>query len=328
MKAARLVGPKQFELADAPIPRTQDGNCLVKLERWSVCGSDIRYEYGTVFPEGHYPAEIGVPCHELAGVIVESRSESWGEGQRVIVIPTTHGGLVEYYQSPPDRMIPIPDDGDLGDWLMCQPSGTVLFALQQAGTLLGSAILIVGQGPIGLSFTAMAARAGARLVIAADLFDYRLDHARRLGATHTVNPSEEPFYQAIEDITDGHGADITVEAAGYPDTLAAACKLVRTHGTILMFGGQQSTGDPNPTVPIDARSLLYSNARLVSTAASASGSVTNHVRQMVALRQRGWWDPAELITHRLPFHDLAAAYDMYENRADGIVKAVMSMETN
>ena len=92
-----------------------------------------------------------------------------------------------------------------------------------------------------------------------------------------------------------------------------------------MFGGQQSTGDPNPTVPIDARSLLYSNARLVSTAASASGSVTNHVRQMVALRQRGWWDPAELITHRLPFHDLAAAYDMYENRADGIVKAVMSM---
>ena len=225
-------------------------------------------------------------------------------------------------------MIPIPDDGDLGDWLMCQPSGTVLFALQQAGTLLGSAILIVGQGPIGLSFTAMAARAGARLVIAADLFDYRLDHARRLGATHTVNPSEEPFHQAIEDITDGHGADITVEAAGYPDTLAAACKLVRTHGTILMFGGQQSTGDPNPTVPIDARSLLYSNARLVSTAASASGSVTNHVRQMVALRQRGWWDPAELITHRLPFHDLAAAYDMYENRADGIVKVVMSMETN
>ena len=209
MKAARLVGPKQFELADAPIPRTQDGNCLVKLERWSVCGSDIRYEYGTVFPEGHYPAEIGVPCHELAGVIVESRSESWGEGQRVIVIPTTHGGLVEYYQSPPDRM--IPHSRRRRPWGLAHVSTLPepsLFALQQAGTLLGSAILIVGQGPIGLSFTAMAARAGARLVIAADLFDYRLDHARRLGATHTVNPSEEPFYQAIEDITDGQGADI------------------------------------------------------------------------------------------------------------------------
>lgn len=326
MKAARLVGPKHFEITDAPIPHTRDGNCLIQLERWSVCGSDIRYEYGTTFPEEHYPADTGAPCHELAGVIVESRSKLWREGQRVIVIPTSHAGLVEYYQSPPDRMIPIPDDGDPGDWLMCQPSGTVLFALQQAGTLLGSTVLIIGQGPIGLSFTAMTARAGARTVIAADLFDYRLQHARRLGATHTVNPSKQPLDQAIEDITNGTGPDITVEAAGYPDTLSAACKLVRPHGTILMFGGQQETGDPNPTVPIDARSLLYRNAKLISTAAGASGSVTNHIHQMVALKQRGWWDPAELITHRLPFDDLADAFRMYDTRADGILKAVMSME--
>ena len=174
----------------------------------------------------------------------------------------------------------------------------------------------------------MTARAGARTVIAADLFDYRLQRARSLGATHTVNPSKQPLDQAIEDITHGTGADITVEAAGYPDTLAAACRLVRTHGTILMFGGQQETGDPNPTVPIDARTLLYRNAKLISTAAGASGSVTNHIHQMIALKQRGWWNPAELITHRLPFDDLAHAYDMYETRADGIVKAVMSMEPN
>ena len=144
MKAAHLVGPKHFEIVDAEVPEVRDGNCLVKLERWSICGSDIRYEYGTVFPEEHYPVEVGAPCHELAGTIVESRSDDWREGQRVIIIPSTHQGLVEYYESLPDRIIALPDDGDVGEWLMCQPSGTVLFALQQVGTLLGRTVLVIG----------------------------------------------------------------------------------------------------------------------------------------------------------------------------------------
>lgn len=325
MKAAQLVGPKNFEIVDADLPELQNGNCLVKLERWSVCGSDIRHEYGTIFPEDHYPVEVGGPCHELAGTIVESRSDLWSEGQRVIVIPSTHGGLVEYYESLPDRMIAFPDDGDPGEWLMCQPSGTVLFALQQAGTLLGKSVLVIGQGAIGLSFTAMAARAGARQVITADLFDYRLGYSKKFGATHTINPSNELLDEAVGEITGGALADITVEAGGYPDTLAAACRLVKSFGTILMFGGQQNTGETNSTVPLDARSLLYRNARLIATASSTSGDVTKHIRTMVELRERGWWNPAELITHHLDFNDVQKAYDMYESRDDEIIKAVMSI---
>ncbi len=325
MKAAHLVSPKHFEIVDAEIPEVRDGNCLVKLERWSICGSDMRYEYGTVFPEEHYPVEVGTPCHELAGTIVESRSDEWREGRRVIIIPSTHQGLVEYYESLPDRIIALPDEGDIGEWIMCQPSGTVLFALQQVGTLLGRTVLVIGQGAIGLSFTAMAARAGARRVIAADLFDYRLEYSTRFGATHTINPSTELLDEAVEEITGGELADVTVEAAGYTDTFAAACRLVKRGGSIIMFGGHQNTGDPNPTLPIEARDLLYRNVTLISTASSASGSVTKHIETMVGLRQRGWWDPAEMVTHRLPFDEVNKAFDMYENRSDEIVKVVMRM---
>ena len=67
MKAAHLVGPKHFEIVDAEVPEVRDGNCLVKLERWSICGSDIRYEYGTVFPEEHYPVEVGAPLPRVGG---------------------------------------------------------------------------------------------------------------------------------------------------------------------------------------------------------------------------------------------------------------------
>ena len=323
MKAARLVGPQKFEIMDVPDPVPGDQNCIVKLERWSICGSDIRHEYGTVFQEEHYPLDAGFPCHELVGSIVDSRSDLWAEGQRVIVIPHLGAnGLTEYTEALPNRMIPIPNEGDAGDWLMCQPSGTVLYALQETGVLLGKRILILGQGPIGLSFTAICARSGARQVIAADLHNYRLEYSQRFGATHSINPTAEPLDEAVDTITEGEMPDITIEAAGYPDTLAAAIRLVKVGGRIVMFGQQPNSAD-GQMAPLDAKELLYKNAKLRSTAASQSGDVVTHIKTMVELRQRGWWDPAEMITHQLKFRDLQTAYDMYQQREDEVIKIMM-----
>ena len=89
MKAAQLVGPKRFQFVDVEMPTAKDGECLVKLERVSICGSDIRDGYGPVLPEEEYPFPAGKPCHELAGVVVESRTDEFREGQRAIVLPPT-----------------------------------------------------------------------------------------------------------------------------------------------------------------------------------------------------------------------------------------------
>ncbi len=51
MFAARITSPKKIEIEDIPVPEIDSGQCLVKLERWSVCGSDIRHAYGPVHPE-------------------------------------------------------------------------------------------------------------------------------------------------------------------------------------------------------------------------------------------------------------------------------------
>ena len=64
MFAARVSSPKQFEIIDIDMPVAQDGQCLIKLERWSVCGSDIRHGYGPVYAEEEYPMRLGAPCHE------------------------------------------------------------------------------------------------------------------------------------------------------------------------------------------------------------------------------------------------------------------------
>ena len=172
MKAARLTAPKHFEFVDVETPTAAEGQCLIKIERVSVCGSDIRSSYGPVLPEERYPMNAGRPCHEVAGVIAESRTDGFREGQRVIVIPGGDtGGLAEYITSGPERMALLPDYGTLDEWVMCQPSGTVLYSCQQMPNLLGKTVLVLGQGSIGLSFTMITSRMGARSVIGADLLD-------------------------------------------------------------------------------------------------------------------------------------------------------------
>ena len=321
MKAAQLVGPKRFEFLDVEQPVPADGQCLIKLEQVSVCGSDIRNAYGPILPEEDYPLQPGRPCHELAGVIVESRTDAFHEGQRVIPIayPGT-GGLCEYVLSEPSRMALLPAEGPLDEWVMCQPSGTVLYSCQKMGNILGKSVLILGQGAIGLSFTMLTALQGARQVIGVDLLDYRLEKSKLFGATHTVNTDKEDLSEAVMEITNGQGADITVEAAGYPDTFNLAFSQVRQFGTVIIFGVQSEK-----YIPLEHNNLMDKQPHIQPTTGARSGDPISQIRDMVALRQRGWADPAQLITHRLGFSDVQNAYDMYEQRQDNVIKVVMDI---
>ena len=321
MKAARLVGPKRFEFVEEEMPAPKDGQCLIKLERVSICGSDIREYYGRVLPEESYPMPAGLPCHELAGVVMESRTDSFREGQRAIVIPARGtGGLMEYTVAGPDRMVLLPDEGPLDEWVMCQPSGTVLYACRKMGSVLGKNVLILGQGSIGLSFTMIAAALGARSVITADLLDYRLTRAKEFGATHTINPSTEDISEVVPEITGAVGPDIVVEAAGYADTFNICFRLVRQFGTVIIFGLQSEQ-----YVPVEHRWLLEKQPTIIPISNARSGDPISHIKEMVALRQRSWCDPARLITHRMRFSQVQTAYDMYEQRRDNVIKVVMNI---
>ena len=326
MKAARISAPKTWEVLDIETPAISDGQCLIKLETWSVCGSDIRHGYGPVHSEEEYPMRMGGPCHECAGTIVESRTDEFQVGQRVIVLPSgnTTGGLVEYLPGTPDRMALLPDEGDIAEWVMCQPSGTVLYSCQKMGTILGRTVVVFGQGSIGLSFTAITARAGARKVIAVDPEDNRLDFAKRFGATHTINPTKDNLDEAMAELTGGEGAEIAVEAAGYPDSLNNTFKHVSSNdGRVIIFGIQEGGGDG--TIPLLFRNMFKEGVTVVPTQGAASADAINHIETMVELKQRGWWDPGEMVTHRMNFDDVKAAYDMYENIEDDVVKVVMNM---
>ena len=321
MKAARVVARRKIEFLDVPEPGPLEaGEVQIKLEALSICGSDIYLEYDAELPEEDYPFVPGAPMHECAGVVVESRDSDYKEGQRVIVIPRDVAGMQEQVVQTADRMIKLPEWGDLSEWVMCQHSGTALFSARHWGNPMGRKIAVIGQGGIGLTFTMIAERQGAQQVVGIDLEEYRCRKSVELGATHAINASNENTLEAASEITGGEMFDVVVDASGNPEGLGIAVDLVKDQGQIVSF----SLIDPTVT-SFDHRKWMGKNIQINATVIAATDAPVQEIRDIVALKERGWIDPGVLKSHDVSFEDAQDAFEMYRLRRDGVIKLAMSI---
>ncbi len=319
MKAARLVGPRQFEILDAPMPSIRDGEVLVRMQHLAVCGSDLR-TYDHTLPEENYPLAIGAPCHECVGVVEESHHPGIEKGEHVIALT---GGLLEYAAVPAHEIVKLPPGVDPNIAILCQPAGTVLYSCQQMGTILGQRIVVIGQGPIGLNFTDLLVRGGALQVIVADRHDYRLEHSRRLGATHTVNVTNEDLIERVREITGGAMADIAVEACGRPEAFNQMFQLLRHQGLAILFGLQHDLGQGY--VPLDWESMYERLPRMITTSSARVGERAKTVAAVVDLVSRGRLDLSYQATHRVSFEDVGKAFEMYSGKVDNSLKVIIDL---
>lgn len=318
MKAARLVGPRRFEFEDVDMPALKDGEALVKMEYFSACGSDLRF-YDRTLPEEQYPLAPGAPCHENVGIVQESRDPSLKPGQRVIALQA--GGLIEYAAVRARNLVPVPEsDVDPALWVLCQPVGTVLYAVQQIGSILGKRVAVFGQGPIGLSFTDLLARGGARQVIVADKHDYRLETSRKLGATHTINVTRDNPIEAIQEITGGQMVDVAIEAVGRPETCHQVFEALRMQGTAIIFG----IAHDEDTFEYGWTAMTNKLPHIIVTNSARSGDMPDTVAVTVDLVSQGRLSVEHLLTHRLPWQDVNRAYETYSQKAENSLKIVMT----
>ena len=321
MKAARVVARRKIEFLDVPEPGPlENGEVQVQLESLSICGSDIYLEYDADLPEEDYPFAAGAPMHECAGVVVDSRDPNYKEGQRVIVIPRDVAGMQEQVVQTADKLIKLPEWGDLSEWVMCQHSGTALFSARRWGNPMGKKIAVIGQGGIGLTFTMIAERQGAQQIVGIDLEEYRCRKSSELGATHTINASNENTVEASTEITGGDMYDVVVDASGNPEGLGIAIDLVKNEGQIISF----SLVDPT-TVSFDHRKWMGKNIQMNATVIAATHEPIQEIMDIVALKERGWIDPGVLKTHDTTFDKAQDAFEMYRLRQDGVIKVAMSI---
>lgn len=319
MLAGQITGPRQLEIIELPVPEIQDGQILVKLEAGAVCGSDIPF---FLMEPGHpsltgltAPLEPYLSLHELVGHVAASRCDRFQEGDRVLALPYVHRGLGEYFVSEPAMAVPIPE-GPADQLVLSQPLGTVVHACLKLPNVLGQTAVVLGQGPIGLLFTALLRRMGVLRLIAVDLLPERLEVARTMGATHTVCGGAEVAQEAVRELTNGRGADLAIEAVGYADTLNEALTLVRRNGTVLAFGVPHS-----PTCDFAFREFFFNEGRLIN---SIGPDVQHDFPIAVELVATGAIDVRPLITHHFPLTRAHNAFSLFADRKDGVIKAILT----
>ena len=134
--------------------------------------------------------------------------------------------------------VPIRDDAPLevAALVGCAVMTGYGAAVTRAGIRPGEVIAIFGAGGVGLSAVMGAKLAGAAAIVAVDPFPFRRQTAIELGATHAFEPKSDELVEALQDITDGRGADAAIDSAGAPGVLAQAYATVRRGGTVVAVG--------------------------------------------------------------------------------------------
>lgn len=262
MRAQRFYGPGKLVLEEIPRPAPGPGELLVKVRAATTCGTDVK-TYKRGHPKIVPPILFG---HEFAGDVVATGEgvEKFEVGMRVVPHNTApcntcfyckHGrenlceslvynfGAYSEYAIVPAPIVAIntfeiPAHLTYAQASILEPLVSVAHGQRVLQIQPGEHVAIIGAGgPIGLMHLQMARYSGAAQVIAVDLSDTRLEVAHKLGATTTINPENEDPVEAIKSLTDGRGADVTIESAGALAAWETAFKAVRKGGRVNWFGG-------------------------------------------------------------------------------------------
>lgn len=354
MKAAVFVEKGRIVLEDKPIPDVGPNDALIRVTTTTICGTDVH-----IF-KGEYPVAKGLTIgHEPVGVIEKlgASVKGFSEGQRVIagaITPsgwsnaclcgfcsqdgagTKHGwkpiggwkfgntidGCQAEYVLVPDAMANLaPIEGDLTDEqvLMCPDIMSTGFAgAENGGIRIGDTVAVFAQGPIGLCATAGAKLMGATRIIAVDSVPARMEMAKRLGADEVIDFKATDPAKAILELTDGRGVDVSIEALGLQATFEAALRVLRPGGVLSSLGVYST----DLKIPLDAFAAGLGETT-IKTALCPGGK--ERMRRMMAVIRSGRVDLKPLVTHRYKLDDIEAAYDLFANQRDGVLKVAITV---
>ena len=319
MRAIDFVGPGQVVLVDdAPRPEPADGEILVQCSHVALCGSNV----GPYLFDGRWNAETPRPPgwlgHENMGTIIESRAPGWEAGTLVLAHPEDYNGFAELIVSKPDGLARLPSDlADPGAMIAAQPLSTVLHALSRTGPVINQRCAVVGQGPIGLIFSHLLRRMGAAQVIGIDKVAWRLNWAKRFGATHVIDAQSEDLTEAVREMTGGEMVDLCVEAVGHPEALSASAFLPRRQGRLFPFGIPHYDNQEFP--------WFHTVSNGIEIVTSSGPDCKKFFQTAVQMIVDGHVDLAEMVTPRMPWAEAPRAFQMYADpaSAEGSLKLTL-----
>jgi alcohol dehydrogenase len=346
MKALVYHGPGQKTFEEKPKPVVQDAtDAVVKILKTTICGTDLHILKGDV-PEVTKGRILG---HEGVGIIEETGSNvtNFKKGDHVLISCITSCGKCDYCKKG------MYSHCDNGGWVLGHlidgtqaeyvripyadtslyhiPAGADEEALVMLSDILptgyecgvlngqvkpGNTVAIVGSGPIGLAALLTAQFYSPAEVIMIDLDDNRLEVARKLGATQTINSSKGDAVAQLMTLTGNRGVDTAIEAVGIPSTFELCTAIIAPGGCVANVGVHGKPAELH-LESLWARNITITT-RLVDT-------VTTPLLLKTVVSKK--LDPLQLITHRFRLTDILQAYDTFEHAAkERSLKVILSNE--
>ena len=339
-KTFYMTGIEKIELGEAPMPKIGPDDVLIKVQSVGVCGSDLHYYRSGAIGDFkvEFPFVLG---HEAAGVVedVGENVTTLKKGDRVCMepgvpcmkceeclsghynlcrdvrfwaTPPYDGVLSEYISHPAAFTFKIPDNMSFTEGALVEPLAIGLHACNMAGVKLGQTVAIMGAGCIGL-VTLLAAKAyGATRIIVGDVLDKRLDKARELGAI-AVNTKEEDFVAKVMELTEGRGADVCIDCAGFSATVDSCLSCAKPAGVVIIVGLGQDRVDGFNTSIMSTKELtvksIFRYRNLYPTAINAIAD--------------GRIDVESIVSHRFTFDDTINAFATCHRDIRNVVKGVI-----
>lgn len=313
-------------MIDAPVPEIGPHDVLVKIRKTAICGTDIHIYNWDQWAQKTVPVPL-ITGHEWVGEIAKLGSEVKhlevgqrvsGEGHLVcghcrncragkqhLCINTIgvgvnrQGAFAEYFALPASNIFPLSDDipDDIGAFF--DPLGNAVHTALSFD-LVGEDVLITGAGPIGVMAVAICKHAGARHVVITDINEYRLDLARKMGATRAVNVQKDDLKKVMKDIGMMEGFDVGLEMSGNAQALRQMIDITRHGGKIALLG------IPPTEVAIDWNHVIFKGLTIKGIYGREMYETWYKMKAMV---QSGL-DLAPVITHILPASDFQKAFDI------------------
>jgi len=324
-----------------PIEDPGPGEVQVQVGAVGVCGSDLHSytEGGVGDTPCEYPMVLG---HEPAGTVVKTGAgvSGWSAGDRAALEPALYCYHCEYCMSgrhnicanirflstpgnpgffrervnlPVSNLVAIPPDLSLEAATLVEPLAIALHSLKFVEAQPGDSVAVFGAGPIGLVTIAALKAAGAGRILAVEPVAHRREMACEMGAHEAMDPNQVDAAREIVADTGGRGVDCAIDCAAKEHTTNQAIRAARNGGRVVLTGIHSDVFVPFEVSPMRRKELAIFNVR-------RSNHETHRALEMLVHRLE-WFAP--LVTHKRPLTQIAEAFRITEQYADGVGKMVV-----
>ncbi len=341
MKSMMLTAPKRLEIQDSPIPEHGENEVLIRVKACGICGSDV---HGFDGSSGRRIPPL-IMGHEAAGIIESCGSGVTGFaiGDRVTFDSTVycgecdyckkgqvnlcdhrmvlgvscaeyrrHGAFAEFVTAPAHILYQLPTGFPFEHAAMIEAVSVAVHAVGRITIAPADTCLVVGAGMIGLLVVQALRAAGCQKVIAVDIDEDRLELARRLGATDTINSKDKDVEEEILAQTQGRGVASSFEVVGATPTVQTAINTVRKGGSVVLVGNLA------PEVDLPLQAVVTRELSLLGTCASAG-----EYPQCIELMSNGSIQVDPLISATVSLEEGPSWFERLYQREPGLMKVIL-----